>query len=142
MRAAQPAEGPQCSSSFSGILPLMATKRAAIERPVYVCVEYYRATGKEVKQLQRYLEEYEAVKGLGRVARKASGAVELGKLFMVYVLPVIVSYAGNKVLKIVEDRVKDWFKEHGRKEQFITLHLSGQTQRRKIGKGMPKRYRY
>ena len=57
-----------------------------------------------------------------------------------YVLPVIVSYAGNKVLKIVEDHVKRWFKDHGKKDQFITLGLSNQKRQRKIGKGRPKRY--
>jgi hypothetical protein len=118
-------------------LPRMPTQKAVIERPVYV--EYYRARNKDVMELERYLHEYEAVEKLGRVARKSSGEFELGQVILVYVLPVIVNYAGSKVLKIIEDRVKEWFKEHGRKEQFITLHLSGQTRGRKVGKGKPKR---
>ena len=111
-----------------------------IDRPIYV--EYYRASEKEARDLEKFLRDYEAIARIGRVARKASGAVELGHLVSVYLLPVIVSYAGNKALKIVEDRVKEWFKEHGRKQQFITLNLSGQKARRKVGKGQPRRYRF
>jgi hypothetical protein len=118
----------------------MPKKKVAIEHPVFV--EYYRANNKEVRDLEQYLNDYAAVGKLGRVMRKSSGAIELGNVIVVYVLPVIVSYAGNKILKIVEDRVKEWFRKNGRKEQFITLHLSGQQQVRKIGEGRPKRYRY
>jgi|ERR1041384_3509498 hypothetical protein len=120
----------------------MTIKRIAKNFKPFIFVEYYRATSKEARELESYLQDYEAVEGIGKVSRKASGAVELGHIFTVYLLPVIVSYAGNKVLKIVEDRVKQWFKEHGRRDQFITLKLSGQAKGRKIGKGKPRRYRY
>jgi len=107
---------------------------------VYVDVEYYRSNDKENRALEKYLRDYEAVQSVEGVRRKASGAVELGHLFSVYVLPVIGTYAANKVLQIIEDRVKQWFRERGKKDQFITLGLSNQKKRRKIGKGRPKRY--
>jgi len=111
------------------------------EDAMSVYVEYYRASYVEGRALEGYLRDFEAVKSVSTPLRKASGAVELGYLLHIYVLPVIVSYAGNKVLKIVEDHVKRWLKDHGKKDQFITLGLSGQGRPRKIGKGRPKRYR-
>ena len=86
------------------------------------------------------MRDYEAVEGVGKVARKSSGAVEVGHLFYVSVLPLLVSYARSKVLKIVEDRVKQWYKNHGKRDQFITLGLSTQRRWRKVGKGRPRRY--
>jgi hypothetical protein len=119
----------------------MAAKQASrVPDPVYVRVELYRGTYNQGQSLEKYLRDYEAVDHIGRVSRKASGAVEVGHLLYVYVLPVLVSYAGNKVLKAVEDRVKLWYKEHGTKDQFITLGLSTQKRKRKIGKGRPRRH--
>jgi hypothetical protein len=118
----------------------MATKKTARDIPVYVYVEYYRATNDEVRQLQRFLKSAEGITGIGRVAQKAAGGVELGHLFNVWIMPVLVSYAGNKVLKFVEDRTKEWFKKNGRKEQFITLKLSTpNTRKRRVGTGRPRR---
>ncbi len=119
----------------------MAAKQASrVPDPVYVRVELYRGTYNQGQSLEKYLRDYEAVDHIGRVSRKASGAVEVGHLLYVYVLPALVSYAGNKVLKAVEDRVKLWYKEHGTKDQFITLGLSTQKRKRKIGKGRPRRH--
>jgi hypothetical protein len=112
-------------------------KSKSAGRLVSVSVEYFRADYNQGRALERYLKEYEAVQSVSRPLSKASGAVEVGYLLRVYVLPVIVSYAGNKVLKIVEDRIKQWFKEHGEKDQFITLELSGQQRRRKLARAGP-----
>lgn len=71
-------------------------QRKSLEQPVYVRVELYRGTYNQGQSLEKYLRDYEAVDHIGRVARKASGAVEVGHLFYVYVLPVLVRYAGNK----------------------------------------------
>lgn len=114
--------------------------KAGDDRPVFVRVEFYRGTHQQGLSLEKYLRDSEGVDHIGKVARKASGAVEVGHLIYVYVLPVLVSYAGNKVLKVVEDRVKAWFKDHGKREQFITLGLSTQQRSRKVGKGRPRRY--
>ena len=125
----------------------MAAKKKSAQRtkakddwPVFVRVELYRGTYQQGLSLEKYLRDSEGVDHIGKVARKASGAVELGHLFYVYVLPVLVSYAGNKVLKMVEDRVKQWYKDHGKEGQFITLGLSTQQRSRKVGKGRPRRY--
>ncbi len=110
------------------------------ERPLYVYVEYYRATEKEVRDLQRFLNDSEGITGIGKVARKAAGGIELGQVFTVWILPVLVSYAGTKILTLVEDRVKEWFKQHGRRDQFVTLQLSrANTRKRKVGRGSPRR---
>ena len=122
------------------VVPRRTRASTFTDHPVHVSVEYYRASYNEVRQLEKYLRDYEAVQDVSTPKRKGSGAVELGHVLYVHLLPVIVSYAGNKMLKIVEDRVKQWFKEHGKKEQFITLGLSGQRRQHKIGRGRPKRY--
>jgi hypothetical protein len=117
----------------------MATRRKPTDRRA-ISVELYRGSYNQDRSLERYLKDYEAVERVSRVARKTSGAIEVGYLLYVHVLPVIEAYVGTKLLTIIEDRVKEWFKEHGTREQFITLGLSGQKRRRKVGKGRPKRY--
>jgi hypothetical protein len=117
----------------------MVTKRKPTERRT-ITVELYRGSYGQNLSLERYLKDYEAVESVSRVARKSSGAFELGHLLYVHVLPVIEAYVGTKLLTIIEDRVKEWFKEHGKSDQFITLGLSGQKRQRKVGKGRTKRY--
>jgi hypothetical protein len=117
----------------------MKKKKATVTPRAEVWVEYYRTTPSEFNELIQFVEESEAITGTGRVHRKGSGAVELGEVFTVYVLPVIATYAANKVLDIVYDRVKEWFKKRGKKDQFIRLNIYGQNKkRRQIGKGRPK----
>ncbi len=129
----------------------MSAIRKNISQPE-IYVEFYRASKRDVRDLKRYLRSYEAVKAirntgriselreLGFTAVKTSPTNEMGEIFTIWVLPVLVNYAGTKILQIVEDRVKDWFRTHGRDEQFITLSLSTGSTQRKIGKGKPKRY--
>lgn len=125
---------------FKGKLPPRRRIKHKGDEAVYVRVELYRGTYQQGLSLEKYLRHSEGVDHIGKVARKSSGAIELGHLFYVYVLPVLVSYAGNKVLKVVEDRAKEWYKDHGKQGQFITLGLSTQQRSRKVGKGRPRRY--
>jgi hypothetical protein len=119
---------------------MSAKKDANKTIPLHVWVEFYRANRTEVASLKKSLKSTEGIRGIGEVARMSVGGVELGTLFTVYVLPALVNYAGPKVLKFVEDQVREWFKKNGREDQFITLKLSAPSSRkRKIGKGKPRR---
>jgi hypothetical protein len=84
-------------------------KKSSFKGQVYVeCFRMHRA---EAKDLIAFLESSEAVEQTGRVARKASGLVELGILFSVYAKPILITYAGNKILDIIVDQVKEWFRK-------------------------------
>ena len=117
----------------------MPTKKKVFQE-VHVFVECYRMSDEEVEDLKELLCVHDGIEDVGAVAcRKASGAIELGNLFLVIVVPFLAQYAGTKVLDFVTDEVKGWFKRRRKKSGFITLELNGR--RKKVGKGTPKRYR-
>lgn len=112
------------------------------EQDIRVYVELYRGTGNDARNLERFLKDFEVVSHVSPVMRKGAGNIETGHLFFVYVLKPIVTYASGQIIKMISERVNEWYKQRGKKEQFITLRLSTQRKKTKIGKGKPRRLRW
>ena len=105
----------------------------------YVKVQIYNATIRDEEALAAHLRWSEATESITytpaagvRKAVKGRELVEAATTIYVHLLPVLGTYAANKLLDIVYDRALEWFKKQGKKGYLIKVTKGNKT--KAIGK--------
>jgi hypothetical protein len=95
----------------------------------YVKVQIYNATIREEQSLTTHLRRSEATEsityssptGKRKAAKAAREVIEAATIVYVHILPVLGTYAANKLLDIVYDRAVEWFRKHGKEGHVIKV---------------------
>ena len=100
----------------------------------YVKVQIYNATVHDEQALTAHLRRGDATESITyssavgkRKAAKGREFVEAATTIYVHLLPVLGTYAANKLLDIVYDRAIEWFKKHGKTEHLIKVTKGSRT---------------